>query len=108
MKKQYIVSFDARNDHERIIKDLLAKGWHSVALGRTSDNEKLAVYLPNTTWYKEFISSRAAAQEMEEIVGRTNILRFTAAPFEEWFGGGYNPMPHQIEEAKELGYKSLA
>lgn len=108
MKKKYLVTFDAHNDHERIIQDLLAKGWHSVIQGVDKNGVNVICYLPNTTWYKEFTSAELAYNEMKSIIGVLNHVRSTATPFTEWFGSGSNPMSHQIEEAKKMGLKSAA
>lgn len=108
MKKKYLVTFDAHNDHERIIEDLLAKGWHSVIQGVDKNGVNVICYLPNTTWYKEFTSGELAYDEMKSIIGGLNAIRIAATAFNEWFSGVRNPMQHQIEEAKKMGLKSAA
>lgn len=108
MKKKYLVTFDAHNDHERIIKDLIAKGWHSVMQGKNGNGQDVIIYMPNTTWYKEFNSAKLASEELKSIVGILNLIRHNVVAFTEFYGGTANPMAHQIEEAKKMGLKSAA
>jgi len=104
MKKEYLVTYDVHENHEQIIKDLLAAGWHSVKPAYEIGTRKpVFCYLPETTWYKSFENTTEATEEFIKIAGgASNVIRQMVTSFSDWQGSIKNPMPHQVEEAKHM------
>jgi len=103
MKTNFLITYDVRDNHEQIIADLLAKGWHSVVPARQVGTQKpVFCYLPETTWYKSFETANDAGNEFLAISGINNTLRYMVTSFINWEGSTVSPKQHQVEEAKNM------
>ncbi|MCD9853836.1 hypothetical protein LUD75_03930 [Epilithonimonas sp. JDS] len=102
MKKKYIITFDVHTGHQQIIKDLTSNDWHSIIRGYNDEGNAVICYLPETTWWKEFETSKQAYDEFILIAGSNNVIRILTTEFSEWRCSTDNPMEHQKEEAKNL------
>lgn len=102
MKKKFILIFDVYSEHQRIIKDLISNSWHSVIKGYDDVGNAVICYFPETTWWKEFETSKQAYSEFERIAGSSNIIRVIVSELTDWRCSTKNPMEHQLEEAKFL------
>ncbi|WP_284462383.1 hypothetical protein [Chryseobacterium sp.] len=105
MKKKHLLTYDITQDHQRVIQDLISNNWHSVIQGY-SDGKKVICYFPETTWWKEFETTRQAYDEFKNIAGSSIIKRQIVVPFDDFTCSTSNPMQHQIEEAKRLNLKN--
>lgn len=103
MKTNFLITYDVHDNHEQIIADLLAKGWHSVVPAvQVTTGKSTICYLPETTWYKAFESAHDAILEFLATAGASNALRYMVTSFINWEGSTVKPKPHQIEEAKKM------
>ncbi|PZU84233.1 MAG: hypothetical protein DI529_11465 [Chryseobacterium sp.] len=102
MKKKYIITFDVHIGHQQIIKDLTSCDWHSIIKGYDDGGNAVICYLPETTWWKEFETSRQAYDEFSLIAGSNNIIRVLVSKLDDWRCSTINAMAHQQEEAKKL------
>ena len=102
MKKKYLLTYDITQDHYRVIQELINNDWHSVIQGYSADGKKVICYFPETTWWKEFETTRQAYNEFQIIAGADIIKRQIVVPFDDWLCSTQNPMQHQIDEAKRM------
>lgn len=102
MKKKYILSYDVHNEHQRIIDQLIANGWHSIIQGVDDKGTPCICYLPETTWWKEFENSKQALDEFKTVAGDANVVRAVVSNFDDWRCTTSNPMNHQKEEVRNL------
>ena len=102
MKKKYILSYDVHYEHQRIIDQLIANGWHSILQGVDDNGSPCIGYLPETTWCKELQNSSQALNEFKTIAGNANVVRAVVSNFDDWRCTTGNPMNHQKEEVRKL------
>lgn len=100
--KKFVIMYDVKADHQRIIQDLLLNDWHSILEGHSIDGEPIICFLPETTWYKEFNTQREAFDEFKAIAGADNVIRLAVTILSNWWSTATNPMGHQIEELKSF------
>nr|WP_314494235.1 hypothetical protein [uncultured Chryseobacterium sp.] len=102
MKKKFLLTYDITQDHDRVIQELINNNWHSVIQGYSTDGKKVICYFPETTWWKEFDTTRQAYNEFQIIAGVNIIKRQTVVQFDDWICSIQNPMQHQIDKAKRM------
>lgn len=99
--KKFLLTFDVHEDHERIINELTANGWHSTIRGVYENTGLPGIgYLPETTWWIQANDIRVAYTEFVNIAGEENITRADIFEFSDWKGTDKNPLPHQIREIR--------
>jgi len=102
--KRFLLTFDVHDEHERIIEELTANGWHSSIRGFYMSTGKPGIsFLPETTWWVQAEDKDTVYQNFLEIAGKKNIVRADIFEFVDWRGVDGKALPHQLDEIGRTG-----